>query len=218
MTKKSMSKHIIDVKKAKTAKSRSKDPYKMIFEKSSDAFLVVDGGKGTILEANQMVKTLLGYESKTLAGKRFSVLMSSDSQASKEDIMNEITFYGNVFVQTFRRSDGSVCTMDLTATMIPWKESDAILVTIRDASERIKAEQEREKLIHELQEAMEKIKTLKGLVPICMHCKNIRNDKGFWEKVETYVQEHSDAQFSHGICPSCLKKYYPQYYNDDELK
>lgn len=203
-------------KKSKTAHNQPKDPFKTIFDKSSDALLVIDGEKGTILEANEMVKTLLGYENNRLAGKQFSMLMSSDSSSSKEEVMNEITIYGNVFVQTFRRADGSLCTMDLTVTMIPWKESDAILVTIRDATERIKAEKEREKLISELQEAMEKIKTLRGLVPICMHCKNIRNDEGYWQQVEVYVQEHSTAHFSHGVCPSCLKKYYPQYYKEED--
>ncbi|MCJ7813238.1 PAS domain S-box protein [bacterium] len=216
MTENSASKHT-QHHKAKARGSQTKNPFKIIFEKSSDALLILNGENGTILEANQTVESILGYESKTLPGKRFSILLSSDSRSSREDIMKKITVYGNVFVQEFRRADGSPCTMDLTVTMIPWKDNSAILVTIRDATERIRAEQEREKLIRELQEAMEKIKTLKGLVPICMHCKNIRDDEGFWQKVEIYVQEHSDAQFSHGICPSCLKKYYPEYYEEDEL-
>ncbi len=202
--------------KEKSGKSQMKDPFKVIFNKSLDALLVINGEKGTILEANHTVKPMLGYESKTLTGKPFSILLSPDSLSSREDIMNKITVYGNVFVQEFHRADGSVCMMDLTATMIPWEDDSAILVTIRDATERIRVEQERDKLILELQEAIEKIKTLRGLVPICMHCKNIRNDKGFWQKVEIYVQEHSDAQFSHGICPSCLKKYYPEYYEENE--
>jgi len=216
MTENSASKHT-QHHEAKERGSQTKNPFKIIFEKSSDALLILNGENGTILEANQTVESILGYESKTLPGKRFYILLSSDSRSSREDIMKKITVYGNVFVQEFRRADGSPCTMDLTVTMIPWKDNSAILVTIRDATERIRAEQEREKLIRELQEAMEKIKTLKGLVPICMHCKNIRDDEGFWQKVEIYVQEHSDAQFSHGICPSCLKKYYPEYYEEDEL-
>ncbi len=216
MKKKSASKEIQRTQ-SENGQGQRKDPFRIIFERSSDVLLVVDGKNGTILEANQAVKNILGYESQTLCGKPFSLLMSPNSESSKEDIMNGITVYGNVFVQTFQCADGSTCTMDLTATMIPWKNDSAILVTIRDATERIQAEQERERLIHELQEAMEKIKTLRGLVPICMHCKNIRNDEGFWQKVETYVQEHSDAKFSHGICPSCLKKHYPEYYNKDEI-
>lgn len=55
------------------------------------------------------------------------------------------------------------------------------------------------------------IRTLRGFIPICMHCKNVRDDKGFWEKVEHYIESHADVQFSHGICPDCMKKYYSDY-------
>jgi CheY-like chemotaxis protein len=64
--------------------------------------------------------------------------------------------------------------------------------------------------VKNLQDALANIKTLKGLLPICASCKKIRNDKGFWDHVETYVAEHSDANFSHGICPACIDKLYPE--------
>lgn len=83
----------------------------------------------------------------------------------------------------------------------------------RDISERKKFEQEREKLLQELQEKLENIKILQGLIPICSNCKKIRNDEGFWTHFETYIKEHSDIRFSHGICPECMKKLYPEYYN-----
>jgi DNA-binding response OmpR family regulator len=66
----------------------------------------------------------------------------------------------------------------------------------------------------ELLQALEQVRTLSGIVPICMHCKNIRDDKGYWEKVEAYVSSHTDARFSHGICPECLKKHYPEILRD----
>lgn len=78
-------------------------------------------------------------------------------------------------------------------------------------AERKRAEAEREKLILQLQQAMANIKTLRGLLPICSHCKKIRDDTGYWHTVETYVRQHSDADFSHGICPQCLGKLYPEY-------
>ena len=61
----------------------------------------------------------------------------------------------------------------------------------------------------ELEEAMSKVKTLTGLIPICASCHSIRDDKGYWERVEIYVQDHSDAKFSHGLCPKCIRKLYP---------
>ncbi len=65
---------------------------------------------------------------------------------------------------------------------------------------------------NELQNALKEIKTLRGIVPICSFCKQIRDDKGFWNQVETYVAKYTDAEFSHGICPDCMKKHYPNVY------
>ena len=81
----------------------------------------------------------------------------------------------------------------------------------REIEERKAVEKEREILIHEQQEALSKIKTLSGLIPICSNCKKIRNDQGYYEQLESYIMEHSDAVFSHGICPDCLKKLYPDF-------
>ena len=61
-----------------------------------------------------------------------------------------------------------------------------------------------------LESAMKQIKTMQGLIPICCHCKKIRNDEGFWEQVEVFVRDHSDANFSHGICPDCKKRFYAE--------
>jgi len=64
--------------------------------------------------------------------------------------------------------------------------------------------------IGDLQDALDHVKTLQGILPICMHCHRIRNDQESWERLEKYITEHSDAQFSHGLCPECLEKYYPE--------
>jgi PAS domain S-box-containing protein len=77
--------------------------------------------------------------------------------------------------------------------------------------ERKKAEAERERLITELQNALADVKLLSGLVPICANCKKIRDDQGYWTQIESYIQDRSDAKFSHSICPDCAQKMYPQY-------
>lgn len=64
--------------------------------------------------------------------------------------------------------------------------------------------------IRELQQALAEIKTLRGIVPICAGCKNIRDDKGYWNQVEVYVHNHTEAEFSHSLCPECVKKLYPE--------
>jgi response regulator RpfG family c-di-GMP phosphodiesterase len=68
----------------------------------------------------------------------------------------------------------------------------------------------------QLKRALANVRTLKGLLPICANCKKIRNDNGYWEQVEVYVREHSDAQFSHGICPDCLTTLYPEYFQEEK--
>jgi DNA-binding NarL/FixJ family response regulator len=83
--------------------------------------------------------------------------------------------------------------------------------TLRYAIERKQAETERETLIDKLQNALAQVKTLSGLLPICSGCKKIRDDQGYWNRIESYISEHSEAQFSHGICPDCAKKYFPDY-------
>jgi two-component system, response regulator PdtaR len=64
----------------------------------------------------------------------------------------------------------------------------------------------------ELQEALDKVKLLSGLLPICSHCKKIRDDEGYWQQVEVYIRDHSEAEFSHGICPECMRSFYPDFY------
>jgi hypothetical protein len=68
---------------------------------------------------------------------------------------------------------------------------------------------EREKLINKLQKADSKIKTLGGIIPICMYCKEIRDDNGYWNRLEQFIGEYSTAEFSHGICPKCMKEKHP---------
>ncbi len=83
---------------------------------------------------------------------------------------------------------------------------------IFDITERKNLEKEREVMIRELTDALNKVKTLRGLLPICSNCKKIRDDKGYWNQIEEYIKEYSDAEFSHSICPECAQKLYPEFY------
>jgi DNA repair exonuclease SbcCD ATPase subunit len=87
-----------------------------------------------------------------------------------------------------------------------------------DITERKKTEEEREKLIKELQDALAEIKTLRGILPLCSFCKKIRDDKGYWEQVDVYIHKYSGADISHGICPDCIKEHYPEEYKSMSKK
>lgn len=85
-----------------------------------------------------------------------------------------------------------------------------IVGALLDVTEQRALEEQREKLIAELREALANVKSLSGLLPICMYCHKIRDDKGYWNRVETYIREHSEAEFSHGLCPDCLEERFPE--------
>lgn len=83
-----------------------------------------------------------------------------------------------------------------------------------EISERSAAETERDKTILNLQQALDEVKTLRGILPICSFCKKVRDDKGYWEQVDVYINKHSQADISHSICPDCTKKHYPYLHED----
>ncbi len=94
-----------------------------------------------------------------------------------------------------------------TIAPIQYLGKRAVLGNFMDITERKKLEQERELLIQKLQESLAKVNTLSGLLPICAWCNKLRDDKGYWASVEEYISEHTGAEFTHGMCPSCLEKY-----------
>jgi PAS domain S-box-containing protein len=85
------------------------------------------------------------------------------------------------------------------------------IAVFTDITERKQAAEAQAHLLGELQESLKEIKTLRGLVPICAHCKNVRDDSGFWQQVEDYLQQRTEAEFSHGICPQCFEKHYGSF-------
>jgi len=93
-------------------------------------------------------------------------------------------------------------------------EIESKLFTAKKEIERRKvAEAERDEVITELKQALAEVKTLRGFLPICSICKKIRDDKGYWTQIESYIHSHSEAQFTHGICPDCMQDHYPEFCN-----
>lgn len=99
-------------------------------------------------------------------------------------------------------------------TVTPYLDSEnkiaGIVESFEDITQRQKLEKENENLIVNLQESLQKVKLLSGFLPICASCKSIKDDKGLWSKVETYIANHSEATCSHGICPECAERLYPE--------
>ena len=87
-------------------------------------------------------------------------------------------------------------------------------VAIEIAVYRHRMEMEREQLIHQLQDALAQVKALSGLLPICAQCKKVRDDGGYWSQVESYIEQRTDARFSHGLCPDCYEKAIAHHYEE----
>lgn len=99
---------------------------------------------------------------------------------------------------------------------LPHETRGHVIWVAINITEKKLAELQRDKVTRELKKALSEIKTLKGILPICANCKKIRDDTGYWEQIEGYLSEHSNAQFSHDICPDCARKLYPDIDFDDE--
>lgn len=115
--------------------------------------------------------------------------------------------------------------MPQAVRIYPLEHGDRVIGTltrIEDVSQRVRREREMQTTIDELQQALKQLKTLSGMLPICANCKKIRDDKGYWSQVESYISAHTDVLFSHSICPECAKKLYPEYYEamypDEKVK
>jgi PAS domain-containing protein len=109
------------------------------------------------------------------------------------------------------KSDGTQFWARLEATAARDEGGAPVLrVVLSDITDRKRAEAALQEKVEELRQALDQIKTLSGILPICMHCKKIRDDKGSWNRMEIYIRDRTEAEFSHGICPECMKKLYPE--------
>ena len=91
-------------------------------------------------------------------------------------------------------------------------EVQQIVETSRDITARIRAEEEKTELIERLQQTLNRVQTLEGLLPICAKCKKIRDDRGYWQQIEYYIESRSEAKFSHGMCNECMQEHHPGAY------
>lgn len=166
-----------------------------------------------IVYENQRHKELLGDH---VSEYCFSAYRQREQECEMCPLV--VTFVEGMVHKAERSLPTETGTKHLGITASPLRDASgriiAAVVVVRDISERKVIEAEREELIVELQEALAKIKTLRGLIPTCAWCKKVRDDKGYWDGLENYIRENSDANFTHGICPECLKKTDPETYKE----
>lgn len=184
--------------------------YTDYFNNSHACMLLIDAATADIVDANPAACGFYGYSKDQITGLKISdINLLSPQEALKE---LQITKSQNQRYLNFkhRLNSGEIRDVEAYAGLIRYHDQDLIHAVVHDITDRKLAEAEREQLITQLQEALAQIKTLSGLLPICASCKKIRNDKGYWQQIEEYIGAHSEAEFSHSICPQCMKVLYPE--------
>jgi PAS domain S-box-containing protein len=194
---------------------RADEYYKSLFENSVTIKLIIDPENGQILDANLSACRFYGYTKDQLTNLRITDI----NTLSPEQVYEEMYFARlekrNHFLFRHKLANEEVRDVEVFSGPIIFDGKKALYSIIHDISARKMLESEKEKLISKLEKALEEIKTLKGILPICSLCKKIRDDKGYWQQIESYIRDHSDAEFSHSLCPDCLKKFYPDFNTTD---
>ena len=210
-------------KLTETTIKQSETKFRSVTQSAKDAIITADKA-GKIAFCNTAAGKMFGYREEELIGKSISILMPQRFRAAHESGMARVVATGksNLINETIElfgiTKAGSEFPVELSLST--WVSGDHRFYTgiIRDISARKQYEKEREALIDNLKKSLTKVRQLSGLLPICASCKKIRDDKGYWNQIETYIRDHSEAEFSHGICPECSKKLYPEYHREEPEK
>jgi len=208
-----------DISMRKMAEARlreSEERFRGIFEDGPLGMIILKPGD-RIVNANKAFCDMVGFTGPVLEGNSFLDIIHPEDQQRAGELLRQLV-RGELplfqFEYRITKKDGDHLWANSVTTALHNEHGTLIhaLSMIQDITGRKMAEQKQEMLIQELQDAMAKIKLLRGLLPMCAWCKKIRDDNGYWKKVETYIEEHSDAHFTHGICPDCLKENDPETY------
>ena len=197
--------------RAARVRAESDRQYLAAIVESSDDAIYGKTLDSIIVSWNSAAERIYGYSAGEIIGRSIAMLYPTNRRDELLDIMARIRRGELVgFYETERlRKDGRIVPVAVTVSPIKDGEGKSIGASViaRDISKQKQAEEERQQLIKKLSDSLSHVKLLSGLLPICASCKRIRDDQGYWRQVETYIAAHSEAIFTHGICPECLKRY-----------
>ena len=176
----------------------------VVLKDSNDAITVHDL-QGNIIAWNRGSETMYGYTEAEALGMNIAQIMPPERKIKAMEHWERIA--SGEIVESFETQrvckDGTILDIWLVLTCL--KDDlgavDSIATTERDITE----------IKNELRRKEHEVKLLRGLLPICASCKEIRDDKGYWHQIESYIRDHSEAEFTHGICPKCAERLYPEF-------
>lgn len=181
---------------------------KMLLDSLPSGVIIVDPATHTIVDANASAVGMIGAAREEIVGRichRF-VCTAEEGQCPVTDLGLSVESSDRELV----RASGERIAVVKSVVALKFNGREYLVENFIDVTERKHLEQERESLIQALQEALNNVKTLSGLIPICASCKKIRDDKGYWNQVEIFISNHSDVLFSHGYCPDCAARAYEE--------
>jgi PAS domain S-box-containing protein len=185
---------------------------KKLVDIMGDGVMLVDAGR-KIVDLNPAMESIIGI------GAHQAIGCAADQMFSQwKRVMKALTAAHDERYETETAVGANTRFYDLYVSIIrsPRNDLEGRIIVFRDITRRKTVEHERELLISELQSSLKQVKRLSGLLPICASCKKIRDDRGYWKDVESYINDHSDATLTHGICPECMQKLYPGYRINEE--
>jgi len=199
---------------AEESLGRSETQLRTILDKSLDPIGVVRDGVHCFV--NPAYLRMFGYRHpEDLVGQSVLKVIAPDERPAilrrMDQRSREGTGEGRYDTRGVR-SDGTPIDMEVHVSTYCLNGEQFSLVILRDVTERKRAFHEKELLIAELREALSKVKTLRGMLPTCASCRKIRDEQGAWHDMETYIAAHSEADFSHGLCPVCAHRLYPEVF------
>ncbi|HYA23763.1 MAG TPA: PAS domain-containing protein [Terriglobales bacterium] len=203
---------VTERRRAQANQRKSEARYRLLFENSIDGVLLTSPD-GRIFDVNASACSIFGRTREQIIAAGRAGLMDSTDPALLR-LIEERKRTGKARGELrARRPDGTVFPVEISsAVFVDAERNELTCIILRDIGPRKQAEAERERLITDLQEALSQVKVLSGLLPICASCKKIRDEKGQWNAIEKYIRERSDARFTHGICPDCALRLYPEHY------
>jgi len=200
----------------------SPDRQQLLFKaiaEHSNAVIVAKSLDGEYLYVNSEFSRLFHLSSDEIIGRNAAALFPPEVTGKLREADLEVQQSNKVItVEEEQLVDGK--RRHYLSAKFPIRDHEGSIwatgLVATDITKRKELEMERDKLVAELQGALAQIKLLSGCLPICASCKKIRDDQGYWNQIETYIEEHSEADFTHGICPECAKKLYPDHRCEDE--
>jgi PAS domain S-box-containing protein len=203
-----------------SAEQEALQKFDRLFRGNPALMAVTDLDARAFVDVNEAFLKVLGYERDEVIGRSGRELGLFPDPEEQDRAASLLAANGRLheFELKVKTKGGTIRSGLFSGEIIESQGRRYYLTVMLDITERKKAEAEREQTIRELQNALEQIRTLRGIVPICVSCKKIRDDKGFWEQVDAYVSRHTEAEFSHGICPDCMQTHYPGYADCDNAE